>query len=118
MKITEVFENESTYFYHITNEQRLYDIIDSKNLLPHEPWDYTEQEAWPDGSVEKRSYFSKSPSMFFAPEEGKPVVLRLNSNSAGFKRESTGDYYVVEPISIKYIEAKMNNNWVPLIEIK
>jgi hypothetical protein len=97
---------EPGYVYHATNDERLRDILASGKLKTHKPGDFTDQDMWPDGTVEKRAYFGKSPENLwqFAPEEGTPVVLRTKNNPETFKRESTGDIFTKKPVSAKDIE--------------
>ncbi len=97
---------EPGYVYHATNDERLRDILASGKLKTHKPGDFTDQDMWPDGTVEKRAYFGKSPENLwqFAPEEGTPVVLRTKHNPETFKRESTGDIFTKKPVSAKDIE--------------
>jgi hypothetical protein len=66
------------FVYHATNSESLAGIIDDGQLNTHSPGWGTDQVAWPDGSIEMRTYWSDSPSTSasFAPEAGTPVMLR------------------------------------------
>jgi hypothetical protein len=94
------------YVYHATNEDRLQEILASGKLKTHRPGDFTDQDMWPDGAVEKRAYFGGSPEHLyqFAPAEGTPVVLRTKRNQGTFVRENTGDIFTRKQVSAKGIE--------------
>lgn len=87
-------EAHPDYFYHATNLENAHEIA-SGHLIPHRPWHGTQQHEWPDSSKAHRSYFTDKPSTayHFAPEHGKPVLLRVKRNKQ-FKTESTGDTYL------------------------
>jgi hypothetical protein len=106
------------YVYHATSEDRARDIAEEGSLNLHNPGDYTDQDAWPDGSTQKRNYFTSNAqnTWQFAPEDGKPVLLRIPSEGHPFKKESgTGDLYSTKPVPADKIEAlDENNQWVPL----
>ena len=110
------------YYYHATNVDNALSIAADGKLKVHKPWEYTDQSEWPDGSTEKRVYFSArlATTWDFAPEDGVAVVLRspAAATGAGFKRESvTGDYYITKPAAAKWLEMLDDNgNWVALIE--
>lgn len=113
-------EKEDGYYYHVTNEENYLDILNSGKLDTHKPNYGTEQDSWPDGSVEKRSYFVDDPKhiMSFAPSFGKPVVLRVKSRT-NIIRETTGDYYSNKPIKISEIEYLGNDDkWHTVTKIK
>ena len=104
------------YHYHATNSHNAADIAHDK-LRTHKPWHGTEQNAWPDGSIEKRAYFSPGEGKeHFTPEGGKPTMLRVHHSKADFHRESTGDTYVKKPIDSKHVEIKTEAGWKPLNE--
>lgn len=94
------------YVYHATNLDRLYQISESGKLKTHNPNEYTDQESWPDGSLDKRSYFSEEPSttLDFAPEEGQTVLLRAKKDSGMKKERHTGDIYTSREIPAKDLE--------------
>jgi hypothetical protein len=109
---------DSRYAYHITGIENL-DSIRESGLRIHEPWEGTDQDAWPDGKLEKRAYFASSPrSAFpFAPEHtGKPILLRVHKDAVDLHREVyTGDMYVtqtVEPWKPQYLAE--NGDWLPV----
>lgn len=107
--------SDDGYVYHATNTERLADIADD-GLRTHEPWDFTDQDAWPDGSVEKRSYFSASAGAVwaFAPEEGEAVIIRVAVKDHPFKRESTGDVYSTKTVPPSKIEVLTDEGWARL----
>lgn len=108
--------HQAGYVYHATNEERLHDIADS-GLQTHKPREYTDQSAWPDGSVEKRSYFTPNPNSAyqFSPEEGKPVLLRMQQDPAIHKPESTGDIYAKKTIPAQKLQVLGDDNqWHPV----
>jgi len=63
--------SDEGYLYHGTNHDRARDIAES-GLDTHKPSYGTDQEAWPDGSTDKRSYFTQKAdhAWQFSPEEG------------------------------------------------
>ncbi len=98
--------SEEGYAYHATNEERAKEIAESGGMRTHKPWEHTDQSAWPDGSTEKRIYFTPQASSAwqFAPEEGKSVLLRVKQDAAKLKAEGTGDLYSQKPIHQKHVE--------------
>jgi hypothetical protein len=98
--------SEEGYAYHATNEERAREIAESGGMQTHKPWEHTEQNAWPDGSTEKRIYFTPKASSAwqFAPEDGKSVLLRVKQDAAKLKAEGTGDLYSQKPIHHKNVE--------------
>ncbi|MFH2073993.1 MAG: hypothetical protein ABIJ57_01420, partial [Pseudomonadota bacterium] len=119
-KLTKEITSESGYVYHATNEERLYEIANSGKLRTHKPHEFTDQGMWPDGSIEKRAYFSDEANVVwqFAPEEGKPVVIRTRGE--GLKSESyTGDIYSTKPVSSKNMEyLGEDGKWHPVSSLK
>ena len=95
------------------------DIISSKSLKTHKPSFGTDQDSWPDGSTEKRSYFTHDPKIArnFYPEEGTPVLLRIKRESALLKKEKvTGDLYSQKNIPHKHFERYTGNGqWKSLL---
>lgn len=111
-----VNDPEMNYLYHATNEERAYEIA-RKGLLTHSPGYGTDQSTWPDGSVQCRSYWSAfSHGVWsFAPEEGKPVILRTPRGQGRFQQERyTGDWYTTSPIPPTRIEILTTEGWRPL----
>jgi hypothetical protein len=98
--------SEAGYAYHATNAERAKEIAESGGMRTHKPWEHTDQSAWPDGSTEKRIYFTPQASSAwqFAPEEGKSVLLRVKQDAAKLKAEGTGDLYTQKPIHHKNVE--------------
>jgi hypothetical protein len=108
--------SDPNYVYHATNEERAQEIADS-GLKLHGPSEYTDQDVRPDGSTQKRNYFTPTASNTwqFAPEEGRSVLLRVPKDEHPFKRESTGDIYSTKPVPPEKIEAlDESGNWSPL----
>lgn len=103
----------SGFHYHATTLENALDIGKQGAMVPHEPSFGTDQDAWPDGSTAKRSYFGTPQNIWqFAPEGGKPVALRVPRKAAKFKAEShTGDIYVSGNISADDIEIKTEKGW-------
>jgi len=107
------------YVYHATNLERAHDIANSGKLDVHKPSYGTDQDVWPDGTTEKRSYFSKNAAgvWHFAPEEGKPVILRTAHDPAIHKTESTGDIYSTKKVPAEKLEVFGNDKqWHPISE--
>ena len=109
-------DSDPNYVYHITNSERA-DLIASEGLKLHKPNEFTDQSIWPDGSRDKRNYFTPTAknSWQFAPEEGKPALLRIKKDSHEFKNESTGDIYSKKPVPSDKIEyLNDEGKWVAL----
>lgn len=109
------YKKANTFMFHVTNEENAYDIYQSGQLDVHAPDYGTDQNMWPDESVEDRAYFTIGGPMWdFAPELGKPVALRMPASAGEFRKESTGDYYTTEPISADAIEILAGEKWMSL----
>jgi 8-oxo-dGTP pyrophosphatase MutT (NUDIX family) len=109
-------ESEPGYLYHATNIENASDIA-RQGMKTHKPWEGTEQDIWPDGATEKRSYFSpKAHAIWqFAPEYGQAVALRVHSSAGKFKTESgTGDVYSRHPVPPKHIQILTQEGWRPI----
>ena len=108
-------ETTPGYVYHATNAENALAIAE-EGLTRHKPGDFTDQSVWPDGSVEKRNYFTPTAehTSQFAPEEGTPVLLRVPKDAHPFKKESTGDLYSTKDVPTSKIEALTENGWQPL----
>ncbi len=107
--------SESGYLYHATNEENAADIADSalKCFPPHHG---TDQRCWPDGKCDKRAYFTEAANKtwMFAPEHGKPVLLRT-PHTTQFKKEiGTGDVYTTVPVPAKKLDILHTDGWKPL----
>lgn len=111
------------FLYHATNDVNLGGIIETGVLIPHSPSYGTDQDEWPDGSVEDRSYFGTSPKHVepFYPEHGKPILLRIPVTAAPFKKErGTGDWYTTKPIQadkIQFLDPD-SKSWEPVLDTK
>lgn len=115
-------ESEPGYVYHGTSAERLMDIADSGGLKLFGPsWGTPDQAMWPDQSTAKRAYFSKSADAVrhFLPE-GKPVVLRVREEQAGYKKspftaeQGTGDIVSHRRIPASRIEVLTDKGWKPI----
>lgn len=110
-------ETHPDYRYHATSLENAHEIANA-GLKPHLPWHGTEQNAWPDGSTGKRSYFTDKAHVawHFAPENGKAVLLRTHKDKAKFQTErSTGDFFVREPVAPNSMEIMDHKGeWHPL----
>lgn len=110
-------ETHPDYRYHATSLENAHDIVDS-GIKPHRPWHGTDQNAWPDGATERRSYFTDKAHVawHFAPTDGKAVLLRTHKDSAKFHTEhGTGDFFVREPVPPDTMEIMDHKgSWHPL----
>ena len=111
-------ESATGYVYHATNEERAGDIA-KEGMKRYRPHIFTDQETWPDGSKERRNYFTPTAvnTWQFAPEEGAPVLLRVKSDAHPFKRESTGDVYSIKDVPASKIEALTEQGWHPISNV-
>lgn len=112
--LRQILENkDDDYVYHGTNEDGLYGIQSHGHLKVHKPSHGTDQQTWPDGQTEKRSYWHHDPKVIdsFYPEEGKPILIRAKRSSHSFKRERTGDTYTTKPIHKDNLEYHDNGEW-------
>lgn len=109
-------ESDPSYVYHATNQERALDIANAGKLKRYKPHQFTDQDVWPDGSVERRNYFTPTAqnTWQFAPEEGHGVLLRVKRDAHPFKREITGDLYSVNDVPLNKIEALTDDGWKPL----
>ena len=108
--------SEEGYVYHASNVERAHGVAEH-GIKVHKPGEYTDQETWPDGSTEKRNYFSHKAHVVhsFAPEEGPHVILRVHSKNHEFKRESgTGDTYSKKTVHPKHVEILTHKGWHPV----
>lgn len=103
------------FVYHATNLDNSLDIKGS-GLMPHSPSFGSDQNAWPDGSRSKRSYFSPKPEFAwkFAPAEGKPILLRMKRSVTKIEDEGTGDLFVRDRAPASSLEVLTNDGWKPL----
>lgn len=106
---------DSSFVYHATSLERLYDIADEGLLNVHNPDDFTDQSEWPDGGQEKRAYFAKSPAVArsFTPE-GTPVLLRTSRSDLIKPERGTGDFYTTKPVETSRLEYLSTNGWEPV----
>lgn len=94
----------ASFFYHATNLNNAHEIAYTGKLIPHRPDYQTDQQTWPDGSDDRRSYFGTSPGHVepFYPEEGDPILLKVPVAAAKFKQErGTPDIYTLDAIKAK-----------------
>ena len=112
-------KQDPNYLYHGTNDQNLYDIAQSGFLNVFEPSYGTDQETWPDGETEERSYWTQNPATthLFIPY-GKPVIIRTKYIPSKFHKERfTNDFYTTQPVPTEQLEVLVNNNWMPVNQI-
>lgn len=105
------------YLYHATTADRLGDIVSSGKLGTYGPSYGTDQDTWPDGSTQRRSYWTHDPAIArsFYPEEGQPSLLRTPRDAANFRREATGDHYLTKPLPTQSLEVYAGQGaWRPL----
>lgn len=108
-------KSDPGYLYHATNEDNLRDIRSSGFLDVFGPSYGTDQDSWPDGSEEDRSYWTEraSSAWHFAPEHGRPLILRTPKNPAFRSEYGTGDYYSTKPIPVGSLEVLMaDGSWI------
>lgn len=108
-------ESDPNYFYHATSIENLQDIITSGQLDIFSPDYGTDQSRWPDDGEEPRSYWrpDAASTASFAPEYGKPVVVRAKKTDA-FKREGAGDFYRQDVLPAEELEVLTKDGWEPL----
>lgn len=108
-------EHDDAYHYHATSAENAHGIAET-GLHVHGPSYGTDQGTWPDRSREKRVYFARATNAHqFAPENGRPVLLRVRKDAHPFRRESTGDHYTtakVPPHKIEYLHE--SGEWKPM----
>ena len=109
-------KSEADYIYHATNSDRAREIAELGKLKTHKPHEFTDQSVWPDGSTQKRNYFTGTAdnTWQFAPEDGTPVLLRMRADPKIGREKGTGDLYTTKPISADRLEAYTNEGWIPL----
>lgn len=110
--------SEEGFVYHATNEDGLQGIVEAGHVKTFRPWHGTDQREWPDGSTEKRSYWSKHAGHVwqFAPEDGNPVIIRTRLSDR-LRRETTGDYYSTKKIPASDVEVMTDDGeWKPLAD--
>lgn len=114
-RMPEAFGTDSEdFYYHVTNQDRAEEILRG-SLRTHGPSFGTDQDAWPDGSIEKRSYWVGRNNVDnvwqFAPEDGKAVLLRVNKTASVFKVEATGDIYSRKAVPAAAISVLTKEGW-------
>jgi hypothetical protein len=109
-------KSDPGYVYHATNTDRIREIAASGKLDTHRPGDFTDQDVWPDGSTQKRNYFTSTAqnTWQFAPEEGTPTLLRMKQDVHPLKKESTGDLYSTKPVPSERLEVMTDMGWRPI----
>jgi len=110
-------ESHKDYVYHATNAYGAHGMADDGHLHVHRPWHGTDQRTWPDGSKQKRAYFSRDAGgvHWFAPEEGPHAVVRVHKDNHPFRRESTGDVYTTKKTPAKHVEVRhKDGSWHPI----
>lgn len=116
----ETIPADPNYVYHGTHDFNAQDIADYGHLDVHDPDYGTDQDSWPDGSVEPRSYWTHDPQVArsFYPEGGRPALLRSRRDSGDFRQEKgSGDLYSTSPISADHLEVYSGpGQWTPLLQ--
>lgn len=116
----ETIPADPQYVYHGTHDYNAQDIADFGHLDVHDPDYGTDQDTWPDGSVELRSYWTHDPQVArnFYPEGGRPTLLRSPRSSGDFRQERhSGDLYSTSPISADHLEVYSGpGQWTPLTQ--
>ena len=111
--------SDDAFLYHATSLERATDIA-VEGLVTRGPSWGTDQDAWPDGSTERRSYWISKARLAwsFAPE-GEPVILRVLKTAAAFKREhGTGDFYARKKIHAEHLEiVDAEGRWHPISDL-
>ena len=113
--------SEPGFYYHATNQERARDIARAGKIVVRGPSWGTDQNVWPDGATEKRAYFSPKANVVwqFAPEEGRPAIIRVPVGAAKFRRESTSDVYSTKPVPTTNAEVMAKDGtWHPLSILK
>lgn len=98
------------FLYHGTSADAVLSIA-KRGLKTHRPWHGTAQHSWPDGSRQRRSYFSPkaSTTAFF----GDGAVLRVARKAAKARSErGTGDHYATARIAARRLQVLgADNRW-------
>ena len=97
---------EAGFVYHATNLGRARDVA-AGSLETFTPSDLAEQEAWPDGGEEPRTYWSENAGTvraFLALDEGQPVILRTRPTEEFEKEGTTGDIFTRAAVPARAIE--------------
>lgn len=104
--------SDAGYVYHATSEEHLPDIA-AQGLKTFKPWHGTEQDSWPDGSIESRNYFVSNAG--HAASFGSGALLRVPKNVHSFKKESgTGDIVSTKAVHPGHLEVLTDEGWHPL----
>lgn len=111
--------HDPNYLYHGTSQDRLYDILSAGKLGTFRPWHGTEQESWPDGSTDKRSYWGPSPAHVepFIPDHPPAVVRALHQHVKARAERGTGDFYAAKPVSTRHLEYFDGAAWRPMADL-
>jgi hypothetical protein len=109
---------EPGYIYHATNMDNLQSIAKEGKLKTHGPSYGTDQDMWPDGGTDKRSYWTNNTktAAFFYPEGSPPALIRSRQHIVQPKRESTGDLFTKKIVPAKELEYMSADGWRPLVE--
>lgn len=111
--------HDENYLYHGTSQDRLNDIMTAGKMGTFRPWHGTEQDAWPDGSTEKRSYWGPSPTHVepFIPDYPPALVRAQRAHVNARPERGTGDFYAVKPVSTRHLEYFDGVGWRPVSDM-
>jgi hypothetical protein len=92
-------EPEPGYVYHTSPRDRALDIREEGSINTYDPSHGTDQEAWPDASVDPRSYWSPSPKHTVPFSQENPTLWRTKQDQRFKNERGTGDLYATEPVT-------------------
>jgi hypothetical protein len=104
--------------FHGTTLDRAASIADEGLLRTHRPNYGTDQDAWPDGMITPRSYWTQNPdavSSFIPGNVG--AYLRADPDKAMLKflnEKYTGDQYLTDPVDARLLDILTKEGWRPL----
>ena len=106
--------SEPGYLYHGTSPENL-ESIAASGVRTHAPGYGTDQDAWPDGSVERRSYWSPRANVVWQFSPTPDCVVLRTRDGAAFRRErGTGDGYARRDVRARDLEVLTDDGWRPL----
>jgi len=107
-------EEHPEFLYHATTPDNVWNIIQHGFLVTNRPWYGTEQQVWPDGSTEKRSYWSPRANRIFQwvpSHQGAIIRTRLTNL---FRQEGRSiEWYTRKKIPINQLEVMaLDGRWI------